>query len=348
MLILVLTCSLALVLSLYGAPLARKAALKYGIVDAPDGQLKHQKEPVPYFGGLAIYLAFLMSLAFTFEFRHDVLGIILGGTIVVMLGLIDDFGVLTPWTKLAGQLLAVFVLIKSGIRIEIAAFPEWVDLVLTVLWMVGLINAFNLLDIMDGLSAGVGAVSAGGLLVVALLQGDQTIAFMLAALIGSLLGFLKYNWQPARIYMGDTGAMFIGLLLGAMAMIGKYPSDHPLSLLTPVFILGIPIFDTLFVMYIRYQRGLPIFWGSPDHIAIRLRHWGLSVRQIVAISYVATGLVGGIGLMMMIVNQEMAWSLCLGTLGSLLAATFVLKKIDVRKSSSSVVAPGAGEGTRAA
>ena len=151
-----LTFTLAFLVALYGVPIARQAAMKYGIVDAPDGRLKHQKEPVPYFGGLAIYLAFLMSLAFTFEFRQDVLGIILGGTIVVMLGLIDDFGVLTPWTKLTGQLLAVFVLIKSGIRIEIAAFPEWLDLVLTVLWMVGLINAFNLLDIMDGLSAGWG------------------------------------------------------------------------------------------------------------------------------------------------------------------------------------------------
>jgi len=245
MFLLSLTFSLSLLLSLYGVPIARQAALKYGIVDAPDGRLKLQEEPVPYFGGLAIYLAFLMSVAFTFEFRQDVLGIILGGTIVVMLGLIDDFGVLTPWTKLAGQLLAVFVLIKSGIRIEIAVLPEWLDLTLTVFWMVGLINAFNLLDIMDGLSAGVGAVSASCLLVVALLQGDQTIAVMLVALLGSLLGFLKYNWHPARIYMGDMGAMFIGLLLGAMTMIERYPGDHPLSLLTPVFIVGIPIFDTV-------------------------------------------------------------------------------------------------------
>lgn len=338
------TFFLGLLIALYGVPIARQAALKYGIVDAPDGQLKHQKEPVPYFGGLAIYLAFLISLAFTFEFRQDVLGIILGGTIVVMLGLIDDFGVLTPWTKLIGQLLAVFVLIKSGIRIEIAAFPDWVDLLLTVFWMVGLINAFNLLDIMDGLSAGVGAVSATALLVAALLQGDQTIAFMLAALIGSLLGFLKYNWQPARIYMGDTGAMFIGLLLGAMAMIGKYPSDHPLSLLTPVFILGIPIFDTLFVMWIRYQRGLPIFWGSPDHIAIRLRHWGMPVPQIVLVSYLWTAMIGGIGLLLMVVGQDMAWALCLGTVGVLLASTFILKRIDVTKSMRSVVAPNVEEG----
>jgi len=331
MTLLILTFCLAVALAMYGVPIAREAALKYGIVDAPDGRLKHQKDPVPYFGGLAIYLAFLMSLAFTFEFRHDVLGIILGGTIVVMLGLIDDFGVLTPWTKLTGQLLAVFVLIKSGIRIEIAAFPEWLDLFLTIVWMVGLINAFNLLDIMDGLSASIGAVSASCLLVVALLQGDQTIAFMLAALIGSLVGFLKYNWQPAKIYMGDTGAMFIGLLLGAMTMIGQYPSSHPVSLLTPVFILGIPIFDTLFVMYIRYRRGLPIFWGSPDHIAIRLRHWGMSVRQIVVMSSLATVLMGALGLLMMAVDQDMALAICLGTAIALGISTLMLGKIDVRR-----------------
>ena len=348
MFLLSLTCGLAFLISLYGVPIARQAALKYGIVDAPDGQLKHQREPVPYFGGLAIYLAFLMSLAFTFEFRHDVLGIILAGTIVVMLGLIDDFGVLTPWTKLAGQLLAVFVLIKSGIRIEIAAFPEWLDLVLTVFWMVGLINAFNLLDIMDGLSAGVGVVSASCLLVVALLQGDQTIAFMLAALIGSLLGFLWYNWHPARIYMGDTGAMFIGLLLGAMTMIERYPSDHPLSLLTPVFIVGIPIFDTLFVMYIRYRRGLPILWGSPDHIAIRLRHWGMSVRQIVITSYVATAVAGVVGLGMLSVSEEVAWGLCAGTAGILLLVTMILAKVDVSRPEQAVVASSQGGGTKAA
>jgi UDP-GlcNAc:undecaprenyl-phosphate GlcNAc-1-phosphate transferase len=348
MYLMLLTFVLSLFLALYGVPIARKAALKYGIVDAPDGQLKHQREPVPYFGGLAIYLAFLMSLAFTFEFRQDVLGIVLGGTIVVMLGLIDDFGVLTPWTKLAGQLLAVFVLIKSGIRIEIAALPEWLDLMLTVFWMVGLINAFNLLDIMDGLSAGVGVVSASCLLVVALLQGDQTIAVMLVALLGSLLGFLKYNWHPAKIYMGDTGSMFIGLLLGAMTMIERYPSDHPLSLLTPVFIVGVPIFDTLFVMYIRYRRGLPIFWGSPDHIAIRLRHWGMSVPQIVITSYVATGIVGAVGLAMLSVSLEVGWILCAGTVGTLLLVTMLLKKVDVHRPGQAVVASSEDGGRKAA
>lgn len=339
MFLLALTFGLALLLSLYGVPLARRAALRYGIVDAPDGRLKHQREPVPYLGGLAIYLAFLMSLAFTFEFRHDVLGVVLAGTIIVMLGLIDDFGVLMPRIKLAGQLLAVFVLIKSGIKIQIAMVPDWLDLVLTVLWMIGLINAFNLLDIMDGLSAGVGVICAGFLFVVAIVNNDQAIAFMLMALIGSLLGFLRYNWQPASIYMGDTGAMFIGLMLGALSMIGQYPGSHPLSLLSPMFILGVPIFDTLFVMYIRSLRGLPVFTGSPDHIAIRLRHWGLSTTQVVMINYACALAIGSLGLLVMRVSQDTAWLLCGLTLLFFGAATFFLTKVDVAKVAQSSLAP---------
>lgn len=324
------TCVLALALSLYGVPLARRAALLYNIVDKPDGKLKHQREPVPYLGGLAIYLAFLMSLAFTFEFRHDVLGIILGGTIVVMLGLIDDFGVLSPMTKLIGQLLAVFILIKSGIRIRIAALPDWLDLVLTVWWMVGLINAFNLLDIMDGLAAGVGVVSASCLLIVSLLNGDQGTAVMLAALVGSLVGFLRYNWHPAKIYMGDTGAMFIGLMLGALSMIGQYAAQQDLALLSPVFILGVPIFDTLFVMYVRYRRGLPMFLGSPDHMPLRLRRWGLSLTQVVTLSYAASAVFGGLGILLIYAGRQTALAICIFSAAAALAAAYVLLRVDTR------------------
>jgi UDP-GlcNAc:undecaprenyl-phosphate GlcNAc-1-phosphate transferase len=329
MILLFLTFSVAVLLSLYGVPIARRAALKFGIVDSPDGRLKHQREPVPYLGGMAIYLSFLGSLAFTFEFRHDVLGIVLSGTLIIMLGLIDDFGVLSPGTKLTGQCLAVFVLIKSGIRIEIASLPDWIDIALTVFWMIGIINAFNLLDIMDGLSAGVGIISAAFLCAVAILHGDQAIAFMLAALIGSLFGFLRYNWRPASIYMGDSGAMFIGLMLGALSMIGKYTEGHSVSLLTPVLILGMPIFDTLFVMYIRFLRGLPVFLGSPDHMAIRLRHWGLSVTQVVVISYIGATLLGGIGLLVMAVPQNLAVLLSGFTMVGLALAAVALARLNV-------------------
>lgn len=331
MLLLILTFSLAFSLSLYGVPLARRAALKYGIVDSPDGRLKLQQEPVPYLGGLAVYLAFLVSLAFTFEFRQDVLGIVLAGTLVMMLGLIDDFGVLSARTKLAGQFLAVFVLIKSGIMIQIAALPDWLDLLLTVLWMIGIINAFNLLDIMDGLSAGVGLISAACLLAVALLNDDTTIAFMMTALAGSLLGFLRYNFHPATIYLGDAGSLFLGLMLGALSMIGQYGDTHQLSQLAPMLILGVPIFDTLFVMYIRYLRGLPIFLGSPDHMALRMRHWGLTVPRVVVISYVATAVMGGVGLAVMLVGQQAALALIGLTVALLGFVTLLLKRVDMSK-----------------
>lgn len=339
MFLLILTFGLAVLLSLYGVPVARRAALKYGIVDSPDGRLKRQREPVPYLGGLAIYLAFLVSLAFTFEFRQDVLGIVLAGTLVLLLGMIDDFGVLSPGIKLIGQFLAVFVLIKSGIKVEIAALPEWLCLAVTVIWMMSIINAFNLLDIMDGLAAGVGLICAAYLLVVALLNGDHTIAFMLTALAGSLLGFLRYNFYPARIYMGDAGALFLGLMLGSLAMIGQYPATHPISLLSPAFILGVPLFDMLFVIYIRMLRGLPIFLGSPDHMALRLRHWGLTVPQVVVLSYLATAMLGGIGLAVMAI-EVWAAALLLGlTVISLLAVTLFLRRVDMTEPGRSLEVP---------
>ena len=137
------------------------------------------------------------------------------------------------------------------------------------------------------------------------------------------------SMRPASIYMGDAGAMFIGLMLGALSMIGKYTESHSVSLLTPVLILGMPIFDTLFVMYIRFLRGLPVFLGSPDHVAIRLRHWGLSVTQVVLISYFGAALLGGIGLLVMAVPQDLAMLFSGVTLLCLGVAAVALTRVNV-------------------
>src|SRR2546428_2960400 len=226
MLLYLLACVLALLLALYGVPVARRAALQFNVVDRPDGRLKHQPAPVPYFGGLAVYLAFLISLALTFEFRQDVLGLVLGGTLMVMLGLIDDFGVLKPWPKLIGQLIAVFVLIRSGIRIEIAAFPDWLDLLLTVVWMIGIINAINIIDVMDGLAGGVSVIACLWLFIVALVNHDTMIAMMLAALAGSLVGFLRHDFYPETLYLGGAGSPFVGFLPWAPGMGTQVPVRH--------------------------------------------------------------------------------------------------------------------------
>jgi len=322
---------LALVLSVYGTPLARQAALRFNIVDRPDGRLKHQLAPVPYLGGLAIYLSFLITLALTFEFSHAVLGLLLAGTIIVMLGLIDDFGVLTPGAKFTGQLVAVFVLIKSGIRIELAFLPYWAQVALTVVWMVGLINAFNIIDVMDGLAGGVAVVSSVVLFVMAVVTGDEDAPVQMAALAGGLIGFLRYNWHPAKIYMGDAGSMFIGFLLGAVAMTLQYTHQSVLGLFAPPLILGVPIFDTFFVMAIRSMRGIPIFLGSPDHFALRLRRWKLKVPQIVVLSCTATLVLGCAGLGVVWLRFDQALAIVTMVAALALAAGVWLKRVEMAR-----------------
>lgn len=320
------TFALAAVAAWWLTPRVREAAIRFGIVDRPDGRLKTHEEPVPYLGGLAIYLAFLITMATvegvvsTFSFRKEVLGILLGGSLVVIVGLIDDLGQLGPWTKLAGQALAVWVLIKSGVSIQLIFIPEILALGLTVLWMLAVTNAFNLIDIMDGLSAGTAAVAAVILLVVADLDGGYTSATLLAGLAGASLGFLRHNFEPARIYMGDTGSMFLGLLLGALAMDNAYTHHSHVGALAPVLILGVPLFDMVFVMYIRHRRGLPVMLGSPDHVALRLRKWKLTTRQTVVCSYVATAALGAAALALTLLPVQGA----LAVLGSVLLAALVV------------------------
>jgi len=325
-----LTFILALLLSLYVTPLVKKAALQFGIIDKPDGKLKQHKTPVAYLGGLAIYISFLISLALTFSFDQEVLGLLLAGTIIVVLGLIDDFGVLSPVVKLFGQSIAIFVLIRSGIYIKLEFMPWYVSFPLSFLWLIGITNAFNIIDVMDGLSTGVALICSLVLFVVGIWNDRITIAIMAISLGGSLLGFLRYNFEPAKIYLGDTGSMFIGMMMGALAMIGDYTSKNVLACLTPVIILGVPIFDTLFVMYIRWRRGLHVIAGSPDHFALRLRKWRLSTKQTVIVSYAITAILGGAALLMVQVATEyVALGIILSLACAALIVAYWLKKIDM-------------------
>jgi UDP-GlcNAc:undecaprenyl-phosphate GlcNAc-1-phosphate transferase len=310
-------------------PVAMRVARQYGLVDRPDGKLKRQAEPVPYLGGAAVYLAFVVALGVTYSFSREVLALLLAGTMVVLLGLVDDIGAISPRAKFLGQGLAALVLIKAGIAIDIVWLPTALDLFLSLIWLVGIMNAVNLIDIMDGLAAGVSLVGALVLLAVALVNGNHEIAVLTATLAGALVGFLRYNFQPARVYLGDTGSLFIGLNLGALAMIGRYTEHNNVGVLVPLVILGVPIFDTLFVMYIRHRRGVSMFLGSPDHVALRLRRWRLSVRQTVLVSYAAAALLGVAGVAVMLLDTHGA----LWVLGTLCALGFGfacwLKKIDM-------------------
>jgi len=324
-----LTFAAAAALAVWLTPKMREAAVRFGIVDRPDGALKTHREPVAYLGGLAIYLAFLLALTAFLPFDGRVLAMLLAGTILVLLGLIDDLGQLGPWTKLAGQLVAVAVLVKSGIHIQLVFLPEWLAIPLSVLWLLATTNAFNLIDIMDGLSAGTAAVAAVALLVVADLNGQVSAATLLAALSGACVGFVRYNFQPATIYMGDTGSQFLGLLLGALAMVNAYTDRNAIAAVAPGLILGVALFDMLFVMYVRWRRGLPVMLGSPDHVALRLRKWRLSTRQTVVVSYAATALLGAAAVAMMLSDTRGAAVVLAIVVAAALVCGVLLKRIDM-------------------
>lgn len=294
---LLLGLALALLLSLAGVPVARRAALAFGVTDAPDGNLKTQREPVPYLGGLAVFIAFLLALGMVIDFDVEVLGLLLAATIAATLGLIDDFGVLTPFAKVIGQVVAVFVLLKAGIMVHVVLLPLWARLLLTVVWLVGMSNAFNLTDIMDGLAGGLGVVAGIFLLAVAVLNGRWTVAAFTVVLIGALLGFLRFNFPPASIYLGDCGSLFIGLTLGALAMVMDYTAHNPLGWLAPLFFLALPLVDTVYVSILRIRAGRKIYHGSPDHFPLRLRQrlGGATTRTVLAI-YGAAVAIGGAGL----------------------------------------------------
>lgn len=298
-------------------------------MDKPGGHLKKQEEPVPYLGGLAVYLSFLLTTGFIYQYSREVLGILLAGAIIVILGLVDDLGVLSPPVKLLGQLIAATVLIKASIYIKLSILPPWVAVALTILWVMAITNAFNLIDIMDGLASGVGAIAALVLVIINYQSGKELIVPLSVALAGSLMGFLRHNFKPAKIYLGDTGSLFIGLMLAALSMNGAYTRVSLAGVLAPILILGVPIFDMLLVMHIRFRRGIPMMHGSPDHFALRLRKWRLSVEQTVVSSYFVALLLGLAALVLIRVGTIAALSIILLVCVVCLSLGYYLKKIDM-------------------
>jgi UDP-GlcNAc:undecaprenyl-phosphate GlcNAc-1-phosphate transferase len=295
---------LALLLGLYFTPVARQAALRFGIVDEPDGRLKRQEAPVPYLGGLAVFLAYVIALGMVMPFDSLLLGLLLAGTLTLLVGLIDDFGVLTPLAKVAGQGVAIFVLLRSGAVIELVEVPVGLRWPLAAAFLLAVCNAFNLLDIMDGLAAGVGGVAGLALGTVALAGGEIPEAAAAFALAGGLFGFLVYNFSPAKIYLGDAGSLAVGITLGALAIAIRWTERSPAGFLAPLVILAVPLADTAYVSILRARAGKPFWHGSPDHFPLRLRRaLKGDVRKAVLICHGLAVLGGGIG-----VGSALLWS----------------------------------------
>lgn len=282
----------ALLIALAVTPLVRKLAFRIGAVDRPNERKVHAGI-MARMGGLGIYIAFVASALLFAPRSAQLTGILLANTLIVITGILDDTRDLSPKIKLLGQVLAALVLMEYGFEVKFLTLPleggivylERADTIFTVFWLVGITNAVNLIDGLDGLAAGTSAIAAATMSVVALMTG-QIQAFVLGlTLVGAIVGFLRYNFHPASIFMGDTGSMLLGFNLAALAILGMTKSVTVISLLLPVIILGIPILDTLWAIVRRASRGKHIFEADKKHLHHRLLQIGLSHRNTVLVIY---------------------------------------------------------------
>lgn len=275
-------------------PLTRQIARRVGFLDQP-GTRKVHATPMPLLGGLAIYGAFLIALLLFRNWPQYIveLGAILAGaTWLAFVGMIDDRRGLSPWTKFPAQFIAAGVMIAAGIKIDLLDLPL-LDGALTLVWIVGIINAINFLDNMDGLAAGISAIVAGFIFLLAASQGQELVSALAAALCGSAIGFLIYNFNPATTFMGDMGSLVLGFVLAVLGIkLRFYGQPREISWMIPILVLGLPIFDTSLVVFTRLREGRSPFQGGKDHTSHRFMLMGLSHRVAVLHMYVACVLLG--------------------------------------------------------
>ena len=286
-------------------------------------------------GGLAIYAGFIIAVLASVHLTQEIIGLMVGGTVILVVGIIDDMVQLPAKVKLLGQIVAAAVLILFGIRIDWLTNPfgdlvyvEYLSIPITLLWVVGLTNTVNLIDGLDGLAAGVSTIAAVTILLVALQQNFWVVAVLTAALAGSSLGFLQHNFNPAKIFMGDTGSMFLGYMLAAISVLGTVKSAATIALIVPIVALGLPIMDTAFAIIRRYNSGQPIFKPDKGHLHHRLLEMGLSQKQAVLLMYVISGCLGLSAIVLTEVNQTSAAIIILALL---ILAFFGARKIGVLK-----------------
>ncbi len=285
----------ALILAIGVTPLMRRTAQHYNFVDQPNARKQHVT-PTPLLGGVAIYLAFIVALLVGGDrfYVNQIASIFLGATLVSFMGLWDDKRGLNAYIKLGGQFLAASLLVLAGVRV--GTFPwEPVNVAVTLLWVVGITNAFNLLDNMNGLTGGIAAIAATFFLLFAAMSDQYLVGALAAALLGACLGFLRYNFNIASIFMGDTGALFLGFTLAATAIKLRFPENSGfVTWMVPPLVLAVPIFDTTLVIISRLRRGVnPLTTPGKDHLSHRLARKTGSTREAVLICYLF-GFIGGV------------------------------------------------------
>ena len=294
-------------LSFLLTPLIRVMAIKLKILDMPDSRKIH-KTAIPLLGGLVIYISYVMTLFLNFSFSIQLKGVVLGGTIILFLGLIDDIRGLPAGMKLLSQILASCTLIISGVKMSFLPNTWWGqggEILLTIVWVVGITNAVNFFDGMDGLATGLVAICSLCFFTITLITGQSYLGFLNIALAGSCLGFLKFNFKPASIFLGDAGSTFLGFTIAAIAVMGGWAEKNPkIALSVPLLVLSVFIFDVVYISVARIIQGVVrnfkewIEYTGKDHLHHRLVSFGFNEVQTVILIYLITAClgIGGINL----------------------------------------------------
>lgn len=311
-------------------PIVRATALRFGLVSRPAVGRWGPRRVVARLGGVAMFGGFATASLLWVPLQSPVMTLLLGGALVFLVGLIDDLRPLRPYTKLFCQLIIGCVMVLGGVHIELISQP-WLSIPLSVFWFVFAMNAFNLLDNMDGLAGGVGAIAALFCVVHAVAAGQTGAATMAAAVCGVCLGFLTYNFPPAKIFMGDSGSNLLGLSLATVALWGTWHHSTQLLgvLAVPLFLLAVPIFDTCFVTIQRLAHGRHPFSGGVDHVSHRMAILGLSPRQTVLVLYAFSLAFGGLSVASLYLRPLSAVVMWLSTLSLLLVLGTYLAKVKV-------------------
>ncbi len=312
---------ISLLIAFITTPVVRRFAIKIGAVDIPKDNRRMHKAPMPYLGGVAIYLAVIITVLVFAPLTRENIAIILGGTIIAISGVIDDIKDLSPRKKILFQLAAGIVLLIGGIKVEFFTNPfasgntivnlGLLSIPITLFWVVGITNTVNLIDGLDGLAAGVSMISSLSLMFVANKFGNSEISLIAAILAGACLGFLPYNFNPAKIFMGDTGALFLGFMLSAISVEGVMKSAATIAIVVPVLILGIPIFDTAFAICRRLLNGQSISSADKGHLHHRLLETGLSQKSTVLVLYGISAVFGIFSVLIAKVNSKQSFYLAI-------------------------------------
>ena len=297
---------LAFAVSVAATPVVMRLAGRYGFVAKPKADRWHSR-PTALLGGIALYLGVTLSVLVFGDLGREMIGVLIGGTLIFVLGFVDDILQIKPSTKFLGEILAACVVLYAGLGFDLIPNP-FLNLFLTLLWVVGITNAINLLDNMDGLSAGVAAISCVTTFIFSLIQGLPEISVLSLAVLGACLGFLIYNFNPARIFMGDCGSLFLGFMLACTTILGSWEQASNLFaiLAIPSLALGVPIFDTLLVTVSRLVSGRNVSVGGRDHTSHRLVGLGMSERKAVLSLYGLCAFLGCIALFSVLFNLVLA------------------------------------------